>query len=332
MDTVSKEIFETTTREKLFVEQRLTEALAKNTDLQKLSEAQEGQIAALKKSLQVYETLGSADHLKQVLVKTKKFVEDRKVEQAHVGKLTERLERYQSLGTPKELDQVMERVNHLMDAYEAIGTPGSIAKALDSAYKLLKEYAKIGSPHEVRTVFRMSERLLGQMKHLGSTSELRRSLKVLESYLQLGTPMQIRRALRAGKVFVGKVEEHYTQRAVSRLAKRFGLSTQVVESTVQKVGVKTAAEILREFSTTESHPSGVLSTRDRYSLRENYPTHTLIRPQVEDRPAAAARGSSTARKPQTRTQLTPEQRKQRLEEGYMPTQGSRLDRLAKLMS
>lgn len=332
MDTVSKEVFESTTKEKIFVEQRLTEALAKNSDLQKVSEAQTGQIESLKKSLQVYESLGSAEHLKQILVKTRKFVEDRKVEQAHVGKLTERLERYHALGSPKELDQVMERVNHLMDAYEAIGTPGSIAKALDSAYKLLKEYAKIGSPHEVRTVFRMSERLLGQMRKLGSTTELRRSLKILESYMQLGTPMQIRRALRAGKAFINKVEEQYTQRAVVRLSKRFGLSTQVVESTIQKVGVQTAAEILREFATTDARqPSGLLSTQDRYGIRESYPTHTLIRREEEvSRPAAKT--TPMARKPQNRTQLTPEQRKQRVEEGYMPTQGTRLDRLAKLMS
>jgi len=133
-NTMSTELIEKLTKEKIAVENGLREALQELNAYKKI-----GTSERIKEALKSYMALGTPKEIAEAFDKA----------EASIKKLQGTCKKYESLGSLPDLDKALRVAENILNKYKALGTPDDIEEALDRAAAVFKEYKVLGTPKEI---------------------------------------------------------------------------------------------------------------------------------------------------------------------------------------
>lgn len=278
---MSQEILESMTREKVKLENQLSEALTKVSTLESDKSALRTIIESKEKEVtRVEESLGERNRRITIL---ESQVADLQTAVASFDKLGTAEEistaidnaeatiaAYREFGTPAELTEAFERVTHLIDDYNDIGSVDEINQTLD----IIEQYTANGPVTEVNSKLE----LLKKYEALGEIDKITTDLALTESYIQLGTPEEISKAFEMTESIVNKFEEDTLTKEVEEISTKFGVKTATVESMITKHGKDETVNILESIKSTD--------VSDRYEVKNEEVKKDEIVESVEAAPAS----------------------------------------------
>lgn len=145
-NSMSAELMEKLTREKMAVEKGLNEALTELNVYKKIGPA--NRIIEALKRLHGYKDLGSAADIAKAFDLAESALKEYKElgSPADIRKglaLAEKmLNKYKLLGTPDEINEALDRATEIFEKYKVLGTPAEIDEALDKAFGLAESTRK----------------------------------------------------------------------------------------------------------------------------------------------------------------------------------------------
>lgn len=133
-NTMSAELIEKLTKEKIAVENGLREALQELSSYKKI-----GTPERIRECLKAYMELGKPGEISKSL----------NMAEAAIKKLQATVKKYESLGSVPDLEKALQIAETMLERYKTLGTPEDIEEALDRASALFKEYRILGTPKEI---------------------------------------------------------------------------------------------------------------------------------------------------------------------------------------
>ena len=132
--TMSTELIEKLTKEKIAVESGLSEALKELNAYKKI-----GTPERIKEALKAYMALGNPTEI------TKAF----DLAEASIKKLQGTVKKYEGLGSVPDIEKALKIAEGMLNKYKVLGTPEDIEEALDRATAVFNEYKTLGTPKEI---------------------------------------------------------------------------------------------------------------------------------------------------------------------------------------
>jgi hypothetical protein len=132
--TMSKELIEQLTREKIAVETGLQEALTVLGAYKKI-----GTPERIREALKQYMALGTPAEIGKAF----------DIAEKSIKKLQETVKKYEGLGSVPDLEKALKVSENMLNKYKSLGSPEDIEEALDRATAVFEEYKKLGTPKEI---------------------------------------------------------------------------------------------------------------------------------------------------------------------------------------
>lgn len=132
--TMSVELIEKLTKEKIAMETGLREALQELNAYKKI-----GTPERIREALKAYMALGNPTEI------TKAF----DLAETSIKKLQGTVKKYEGLGSVPDIEKALQIAEKMLGKYKVLGTPEDIEEALDRATAVFGEYKTLGTPKEI---------------------------------------------------------------------------------------------------------------------------------------------------------------------------------------
>jgi hypothetical protein len=133
-NTMSTELIEKLTKEKIAVENGLREALQELNAYKKI-----GSPERIREALKAYMALGNPTEISKAF----------DIAEASIKKLQTSVKKYEGLGSIPDIEKALQVAEKMLNKYKGLGTPAEIEEALDRATAVFGEYKALGTPKEI---------------------------------------------------------------------------------------------------------------------------------------------------------------------------------------